>query len=163
MSNTLKARRGTAAELVTLGALEAAEFGKTTDTHRVLIGDGVTNHEFVMHDLFDAQSIIAAVTDDTPVKLAVAEQTLVGRITSGNIDDLSAAQVNTLLATVIKTTLTTKGDIYAASAPSTPARLGVGANDAVLTADSAETTGMKWAAATGGATEAEVIYWARRM
>jgi len=48
MSNTLKARRGTAAELVTLGALEAAEFGKTTDTHRVFIGDGAANHELLV-------------------------------------------------------------------------------------------------------------------
>jgi len=43
-----------------------------------------------------------------------------------------------------KTVLTTKGDIYAASAASTPARLGVGANDTVLTPASGEPTGMKW-------------------
>lgn len=42
--------------------------------------------------------------------------------------------------------LTTKGDIYAATAAATPARLGVGANGTVLTADSAEATGVKWAA-----------------
>jgi len=41
--------------------------------------------------------------------------------------------------------LTTKGDIYAATAAATPARLGVGANNTVLTADSAEATGLKWA------------------
>lgn len=40
--------------------------------------------------------------------------------------------------------LTTKGDIYAATAAATPARLGVGANSTVLTADSAEVTGLKW-------------------
>jgi hypothetical protein len=40
--------------------------------------------------------------------------------------------------------LTTKGDIYAATAAATPARLGVGANATVLTADSAEATGLKW-------------------
>jgi hypothetical protein len=43
-----------------------------------------------------------------------------------------------------KSTLTTKGDIYAASADSTPARVGVGDNGQVLTADSGETTGVKW-------------------
>jgi len=143
MANDIDFKKGTKANLPTLNQGEPAY---CTDTDEVFIGDGVTNHEFVMHDLFDAQSIIAAVTDDTPVKLAVAEQTLVGRITSGNIDDLSAAQVNTLLATVIKSTLTTKGDIYAASAASTPARLGVGANGTVPTADSGEATGIKWAA-----------------
>ncbi len=49
-----------------------------------------------------------------------------------------------------KATLTTKGDIYAATGTSTPARLAVGANDTVLTADSAEATGLKWAAASAG-------------
>jgi hypothetical protein len=44
-----------------------------------------------------------------------------------------------------KATLTNKGDIYAASADSTPARVGVGDNGQVLTADSGETTGVKWA------------------
>ena len=49
-----------------------------------------------------------------------------------------------------KATLTTKGDIYAASAGSTPARLAVGANDTVLTADSTTATGLKWATVAGG-------------
>lgn len=48
----------------------------------------------------------------------------------------------------IDTILTTKGDIYAATAASTPARLGVGANNTVLTADSSTATGLKWAAAS---------------
>jgi len=49
-----------------------------------------------------------------------------------------------------QTPLTTKGDVFTFS--TVDARLGVGANGTVLTADSAETTGLKWAAAaTGGA------------
>jgi hypothetical protein len=40
-----------------------------------------------------------------------------------------------------------KGDIVAASANDTPARLAVGANDLLLTAASGETTGLKWAGA----------------
>jgi hypothetical protein len=49
--------------------------------------------------------------------------------------------------------LTAKGDIYAATAAATPARLAVGANDTILTADSTAATGMKWAAAGGGLTQ----------
>jgi hypothetical protein len=41
-------------------------------------------------------------------------------------------------------TLTTKGDLYVATAASTPARLGVGADGAVLTADSSTASGVKW-------------------
>ena len=43
--------------------------------------------------------------------------------------------------------LTTKGDVYTFS--TVDARLAVGANNTVLTADSAQATGLKWATATG--------------
>jgi len=45
--------------------------------------------------------------------------------------------------------LTTKGDLYTFSTSDT--RLGVGANDTVLTADSGEATGLKWAAPAAAA------------
>jgi hypothetical protein len=45
-----------------------------------------------------------------------------------------------------QTPLTTKGDLFTFS--TLDARLGVGANGTLLTADSAEATGLKWAAAT---------------
>jgi hypothetical protein len=46
------------------------------------------------------------------------------------------------------TILDAKGDIIAATAADTAARLAVGTNGHVLTADSAQVTGIKWAAAT---------------
>jgi hypothetical protein len=48
------------------------------------------------------------------------------------------------------TILTTKGDLISATAASTVARLGVGANDTVLTADSTAATGLKWATPVAG-------------
>jgi hypothetical protein len=51
---------------------------------------------------------------------------------------------NNASAATQKSTLTTKGDIYAATAASTPARLGVGTNGQVLTADSTAATGLNW-------------------
>tara|TARA_R110000868_G_scaffold24857_2_gene97494 strand:+ start:1240 stop:2085 length:846 start_codon:yes stop_codon:yes gene_type:complete len=43
-----------------------------------------------------------------------------------------------------------KGDLISATAADTPARLAVGANGTVLTADSAEATGLKWATVSSG-------------
>jgi len=46
-----------------------------------------------------------------------------------------------------------KGDLIGATAADTPARLAVGSNGTVLTADSAEATGLKWAVPGGTASD----------
>jgi len=46
--------------------------------------------------------------------------------------------------------LDAKGDLITATAADTPARLAVGTNGQVLTADSAEATGLKWSSPTAG-------------
>ncbi len=64
--------------------------------------------------------------------------------------DADLIQGTDLSDLVASATATTKGDLLAATAPGVIDRLGVGANGTVLTADSGETTGMKWAALGGG-------------
>ena len=54
--------------------------------------------DVVLKALFDANTILAADADDTPAALTIAEQRLVGRITSGSIVGLTAAQVLTLIS-----------------------------------------------------------------
>lgn len=53
---------------------------------------------------------------------------------------------------ILKSLLTTKGDLIATTGSSTPVRLGAGSDDEVLTADSAQASGVKWAAAAAGVT-----------
>lgn len=50
--------------------------------------------------------------------------------------------------------VTTKGDVFTFS--TVPTRLGVGANDTVLTADSSTATGLKWAAPAGALTLSQI-------
>jgi hypothetical protein len=63
-------------------------------------------------------------------------------------DDLTfyTTGVATADAAVPKATLTTKGDLLVAQSSATLNRLAVGTNNYVLTADSAQTLGVKWAA-----------------
>jgi len=82
MANLIQIKRGAYADLPTLAA---GELGYCTDTDQIYIGDGAANHEIVMHDLFDAQTVLAATADNTPAALELAEQTLVGRLTGGNV------------------------------------------------------------------------------
>lgn len=53
-------------------------------------------------------------------------------------------------AAIAKSLVTTKGDLIAATGASTPARLAVGTNDYVLTADSTASAGVAWKAASSG-------------
>ena len=59
------------------------------------------NTHIVQEKDFDAQTILRATADNTPTALPVAEQRLIGRITSGNIDALTAQEVRDLLGVIL--------------------------------------------------------------
>ncbi len=63
----------------------------------------------------------------------------------GYVAGVTSAIQTQLDAKTLKSTLTTKGDLYVATASATIARQGIGSDGQVLTADSAQTNGLKWA------------------
>lgn len=69
----------------------------------------------------------------------------VKHVFTGDDATFFTAGVATADGAIAKSLLTTKGDIIAATASATPARLGAGTNGQVLTVDSTQTPGLKWA------------------
>jgi hypothetical protein len=92
---------------------------------------------------YDAQTILAATADDTPAALTVAEQTLVGRITGGNVAALTATQIRTLLGLIIGTDVQAYSAVLAATTAS------------FLAADKTKLDGIE-TAATADQTSAEI-------
>ena len=78
-----------------------------------------------------------------------AGTTIVAADMNTNFSDVETF-VNSSPGLVQNTLVDAKGDLLAASADNTITRLAVGTNTYVLTADSSEGTGMKWAAPTVG-------------
>jgi hypothetical protein len=105
---------------------------------------------YVAKSLYDANTILAATTDDTPAALTVGASTIVGRKSSGGIAALTASEVRTVLdvptnaEAILDTIVDAKGDLIAGTAADTVARLAVGVNGQVLVSDSAQSAGLAW-------------------
>ena len=78
-----------------------------------------------------------------------AGTTIVAADMNTNFSDIESF-VNSSPGLVQDSLVDAKGDLLAASADNTITRLGVGSNTYVLTADSTEATGLKWASPTVG-------------
>ena len=84
----------------------------------------------------------ASLSSTSPVALGTAAA---GTATTVARDD----HVHPTTGVVLNSLVTAKGDVIAASAASTPDRLGVGTNGQVLKANSATATGLEWSADLG--------------
>lgn len=63
--------------------------------------DGISSGAFVQESDYDAHTVLAATSDNTPAALTVGEQTAVGRVTGGNIVALTAAQLESIIDDVV--------------------------------------------------------------
>lgn len=80
------------------GTMSTADFDKLVlveDQADVTDASNVNAAGAVMETDYDANSVLAATTDDTPTVVTLAEQRVLGRITSGNITGLTAAEIRT--------------------------------------------------------------------
>jgi hypothetical protein len=139
---------------------------------------------YVLESLFDAKGdLLAATADNTPGKLTAgtngqfltaqsAQATGLQWATHDNTGDPHsqyatdadltnhAAAADPHTGYVLESLIDAKGDLFAGSADNTVARLAVGTDGQVLTADSAQATGVKWAtAAAGGSGDIDIIVW----
>src|SRR5581483_1592359 len=73
-------------------------------------------------------------------------------------DLTSKADSSTVSGKLDKSTVTTKGDILAATGSAALTRLGVGSDGTVLTADSSQSTGVKWGTVSGG-TDSNAVHF----
>lgn len=119
----------TATDLVTDLPADFAAFGQPVDTSLKAL-----NPETTLGDL-----AYRSATANTNTRLPIGSNGQVLAVSGG---------VPAWTTTSDVTPLTTKGDLFTFT--TVDARLGIGANNTVLTADSAEATGMKWAAASAG-------------
>ena len=125
----------------------------------VSLGAGNVDQFLVALDVDTQNEEIVAVTgisgDTLTIVRAQAGSSAVSHTAGASVkhvftgDDATffTAGVATADAAIPESTVTTKGDILAATASATVTRVGAGTNGYILTADSTEAAGIKWAAA----------------
>jgi len=141
------AHDASAVSVLDSGALLAA-----TDVEAAL-AELATDADAHLADTTDAHDASAVSVLDTA---AVFTATNVEAALKELYDSISGGGISASIVDV-------KGDLIAATGADTVVRLAAGTNGHVLTADSVETTGMKWAAAAGGGDAAPEVNAAGRV
>lgn len=123
--------------------------------------------DVILKTLANANSVLYAVSDNTPAALAMAASTVVARLAAGNVVAATPTEIRTLInvgdgadvtdatnvasaGAVMESDFTAKGDMIIGTGSGTAGVLGVGTNDYALVAASGEVTGLKWAAVGTG-------------
>ena len=135
------------------------------DKWRVSVADGGT----LTYDSFIGGAYATHMTVTPNATASSSSVAFAGSITLGS--DLAVAHGGTGASTltangvligngtgaITSVAMATKGHILIGDGSGNPSMLAIGSNTHVLTADSGETTGVKWAAASGGISEADAI------
>lgn len=131
---------GTLSNEQALSALATGILKSTTGTGVVSIA-GAT--DYVSPDLFDANTILKADSDNTPTALTMGASTILARLAAGNIVAATPAELRTLLALVIGTNVeawdATLDALAAADWAANAIPIGTGANTLAQTAFAANT------------------------
>jgi hypothetical protein len=153
MATRMQQRRGTASQWTSANPiLNAGEIGWESDTNKFKIGDG-TNHWTDIGYFLNGALIAAAI--DNLVGAAPSTLNTISELADAIGDDpnfLAGLATTTYVDTQDASKLSisqydAKGDLIVGASNDTPARLSVGANGYLLTANSAATNGVEWAAA----------------
>jgi hypothetical protein len=117
------------------------------DQFLVALDVDTNNEEIVAVTQISGDTLIVVRAQAGTSGIAHTAGATVKHVFTGDDATFFTAGVATANAAIPKSLVTTKGDIVTATAGSTPARLGVGSNNQVLTVDSTTATGLKWAVA----------------
>jgi len=141
-----------------LTILNVADGADVTDS------TSVDNAGAVMETDYTANTILAATTTETPVVLTIPEQTIVGRITAGSIDALTATEVRTLISVEDGADVTDATNVMSSLDGATVPTATVAGTDKILIQDTDDSDNLKTVTAqaiadlgTGGTKIVEVL------
>lgn len=150
-----------AASEITSGVLALARIPTGTTSSTVALGDAPAAAISAHEAADDPHPGYLTQAEGDGRYAALAHQHSAADVTSGTLayarlpvgtgaNTVAAGNDSRITGAVQASLATTKGDLLAATASATLARLGVGTDGQVLTSDSAQTLGIKWANPAGG-------------